>query len=426
MLGIDTEPATMINPSREPWRAGALNGHRSADGGQEDETLRQLSLLIVDDQDANVTLLARQLAGAGYANVRGTTDPTLVFDMCRREQPDLLLLDLHMPRLDGFQIMARLKPLLAENRLPILVLSGDLSPEARRRALSLGASDFLSKPLDPIEVLLRVHNLLETHHLHMQLERRNELLSRHLTERTMLMERFRDANIQLETANQAKNRFLANMSHELRAPLNAILGYTELLLMKGTEPLTGKQSSQLQIVQSSGQHLLSLIDDLLDLARIEAGKTELKIEPVDCRGLLNEVAAWLAPLADTKQLRFSVTAEAELRISSDRRVLKQIMLNLAGNAVKFTQHGEVRIGATRAERAGTGITRFTVADTGCGVDAADQQRLFEPFEQIGPSRHQGTGLGLAICQTLARLIGATIACESEPGKGSLFTLEIPD
>jgi putative two-component system response regulator len=211
-----------------------------------DKTLRELRILIVDDEQANVTLLERLLRRAGYSRIESTTDPTLVFGLCERAKPDLLMLDVHMPHLDGFEVMSQLQPLLAGDRIPILLLTGDATAEARRRALSLGARDFLNKPLDQVEVLLRVDNLLET----------------------------RGLQLQLEHQNRAKDRFLASVSHELRTPLNAILGFSGTLLMGLPGPINGEQAKQLRTVQSSAKHLLSLINDLLDLARIEAGNPE--------------------------------------------------------------------------------------------------------------------------------------------------------
>ena len=239
----------------------------------------------------------------------------------------------------------------------------------------------------------------------------------------------RDVNVELEAADVAKNRFLANMSHELRTPLNAILGFTGTMLMELPGPLTDEQAKQLRTVQANGKHLLSIINDLLDLGRIESGKIELKIEPIGCGELAEEVVLGVRPLAEQKGIDMAwVAPEDYLEVRSDRRSLSQILINLTNNAIKFTDEGRVRLEVSRRSENGASAVRFSVIDTGRGIDPKDQQKLFAAFEQIQASsaaRHEGTGLGLYICQRLAVLIGGVITFESKLGKGSTFTLELP-
>jgi signal transduction histidine kinase len=246
--------------------------------------------------------------------------------------------------------------------------------------------------------------------------------------------RFRDAlretNLRLEAASQAKDRFLASMSHELRTPLNAILGFTGTILMELPGPLNDEQSKQLRTVQTSGRHLLSLINDMLDLAKIESGSAKPRVEPIDCQELLEEVAVGLRPLATEKGLELDVVAATgRLEVHTDRRALSQILINLVNNAIKFTDQGGARLQLSRYDRGQSSFTRFTVTDTGPGIKATDQGRLFAAFEQIDNSTtraSEGTGLGLYICQTLATFIGGAITFESEYGKGSAFTLELSE
>jgi protein-histidine pros-kinase len=209
--------------------------------------------------------------------------------------------------------------------------------------------------------------------------------------------------------------------------LNAILGFTGTLLMGLPGPLNEVQTKQLRTVQTSGRHLLSLINDLLDLARIESGKLDLRPESIDCDELLNEVAVGLKPLAAEKGIGLEVCTPDPSLVHTDRRSLRQILINLANNAIKFTDDGAVRLELSRqSDDAGT-VTRFTVIDTGCGIKAEDQEQLFAAFQQIGSegaNPYEGTGLGLYISQTLATAIGAEIAFRSEFGTGSTFTLEL--
>ena len=250
---------------------------------------------------------------------------------------------------------------------------------------------------------------------------------RDVTERKRFEAELREANVQLEAASRAKDRFLANMSHELRTPLNAILGYTGTLLMGLPGPLNEVQTKQLRTVQTSGKHLLSLINDLLDLARIESGKIEMRAEPIECRDLLEDIAVGLRPLADAKAIELEVVAATGRIVNCDRRALRQILINLANNAIKFTDRGVVRLILTREPDDRGAVVRFSVADTGCGIQTSDQARLFAAFEQVGGEGahpYEGTGLGLYICKTLATLLDAAIGFESEFGRGSVFTLEL--
>jgi protein-histidine pros-kinase len=253
---------------------------------------------------------------------------------------------------------------------------------------------------------------------------------RDVTERKRFERALREKNLELEKANLAKDRFLAGMSHELRTPLNAIIGFTGTLLMRLPGPLTADQEKQLRTVQSSARHLLSLINDLLDLARIESGKVELHLEPVACQAIVEDVATALRPSAEAKGLEFSAAVTPpDLVVRADRRALSQILLNLTSNAIKFTESGRVSLTVGRRREGGRGVTEFRVSDTGVGIRAEDQARLFEAFTQVDASRtrrHEGTGLGLHLSRKLAELLGGQISCRSEFGQGSTFTLLLAD
>ena len=249
---------------------------------------------------------------------------------------------------------------------------------------------------------------------------------RDITERKRFENALQEKNVELANANQAKDRFLATMSHELRTPLNAIIGFTGTLLMKLPGPLTGDQEKQLRTIQTSGRHLLSLINDLLDLAKIESGKVQLKLESVPCDGVLEEVATALRPSAEMKGLKLeTVIPDRSITVLADRRALSQILLNLANNAIKFTENGSVRLGICQRQENGSATTEFSVVDTGAGIRQEDQARLFQAFSRANTEntrRTEGTGLGLHLSQRLAELLGGHIALESEHGKGSRFTL----
>ncbi|MDR7296380.1 signal transduction histidine kinase [Pelomonas aquatica] len=231
-----------------------------------------------------------------------------------------------------------------------------------------------------------------------------------------------------EAANRAKSQFLAGMSHELRTPLNAVLGYAQLLTMEGG--LTERQARGLDTIHESGQHLLALINDILDLARIEAGRTELNVAPVNLADLLQTVVNLMRVKTDEKQLAFAFDAAAGLpeAVLADERRLRQVLLNLLGNAIKFTDAGTVTLRAA-AELQGPAQVRLRleVEDTGVGMRPDDLDRIFEPFEQVGDAQRRsgGTGLGLAITRALVNDMGGQVQVRSEPGRGTCFRVELP-
>jgi PAS domain S-box-containing protein len=248
--------------------------------------------------------------------------------------------------------------------------------------------------------------------------------ARDVTERTRFEQKLWQKTVELEQASLAKDIFLASMSHELRTPLNAIIGFTGTLLMKLPGPLNEEQEHQLRTVQSSGRHLLSIINDLLDLAKIESGKVELKLEQVDCRRVVDDVVQSLRPLAENKGLVLEAELpDGEVRANSDRRALGQILINLVNNAIKFTEAGKVRVSLVPAR--GGAPAQIRVSDTGPGIPEPDQERIFHAFERgagAGVRGDEGTGLGLHISQKLADLLHARITVESLPGSGATFAV----
>ncbi|MFN9475098.1 PAS domain S-box protein [Acidovorax sp.] len=250
---------------------------------------------------------------------------------------------------------------------------------------------------------------------------------RDVTERKRFEQALRDKNLELENAALVKDRFLASMSHELRTPLNAIIGFTGTLLMRLPGPLNTEQEKQLRIVQTGARHLLSLINDLLDVAKLGDGKHSLQLETTDCRSVVEEVAATLGPDAQRKGLAFVVSMPGQAVLAhTDRRALTQVAINLVGNAIKFTDRGRVLVQLDAPDPASPRLS-LRVQDTGPGIPLADQARLFEPFSRVegAERRQEGSGLGLHLSRRLAQALGGDIILHSQPGEGSTFILDLP-
>jgi PAS domain S-box-containing protein len=252
---------------------------------------------------------------------------------------------------------------------------------------------------------------------------------RDISERKQSELALQEKNVELAKAVATKDRFLAGMSHELRTPLNAIIGFTGTMLMKLPGPINDEQGKQLRMVQSSARHLLSLINDLLDLTRIESGKVELEVAPMPCRELIDEVLSSFKPQARSKglALEFEPTAE-NLTVSSDRRAVQQILMNLVHNAIKFTNNGTVLVRLARSMVGTRACATISVSDTGIGIGSEQRGHLFQAFSQLDGNalrQFEGTGLGLHLSRKLASLLQGEILFDSEYGKGSVFTLALP-
>lgn len=251
-------------------------------------------------------------------------------------------------------------------------------------------------------------------------------LERQAEELADLAEKYSEEKTRAEAANQAKSSFLANMSHELRTPLNAIIGFSEIMRSEMFGPLGGeKYQSYCKDIHQSGQYLLDVINDVLDMSKIEAGRIRLTIEEVRLGRFLNDAMRVVSARAEDKQLELTSDIAKGIRVKADQRLLKQIVLNLLSNAVKFTpEGGRIRVRA----RANGGIVRIAIVDTGIGIPKAALAKLGRPFEQVESQltkSHQGSGLGLAIAKSLSELHGGTMRIRSTPGKGTMVLLRLP-
>ena len=326
-------------------------------------------------------------------------------------------------RVDGATLRRIARQLVRQRRVqqwPLLIESYDQRPlwielSARLVPVEAGA---------PRRIEGMVSDISLRHLAEEELKRHRDHLEELVQERTLELS---EAKQRAEAANQSKSRFLATMSHEFRTPLNAILGFTQLLQMDASIGLP--QQGKVALIRDSGEHLLGLIADVLDMASIEAGKVRLQLQPLDLRALLEVVADSVRIRAEQKRLHFDTELDGTLpaRVLADGQRLRQVLLNLLSNAVKFTDHGEVVLSVRQLAREGTrSRLRLAVRDTGIGMSAEQVGRLFQPFEQVSEASRRvgGTGLGLSISQELVRLMGGRISVHSVAGQGSEFAVEV--
>ncbi|SHG40765.1 hybrid sensor histidine kinase/response regulator [Massilia sp. CF038] len=435
----------------------------------------QFEILIVEDSPTQAERLRRLIQSRSY-RVRVAANGRLALALLREHRPHLVLSDIIMPELNGYELCRAIKEDPELRDIPVILVTALNDPKDIIRGIECGADNFIRKPYAEEYLLSRISHMLvnqklreaqstegialylgeQKHFIHagrqqildllistyeqavqvnseLQARERqvielNMRLAHHAAELEAINREIALKNLELAEASRMKSAFIANMSHELRTPLNAIIGFTGALLMKLPGPLTPDQDKQLNTIRTSARHLLSLINDILDVAKIESGKVTLTLERVQCQDLVGQTIDSLRPLAAQKGLELSVALPSEpVVVDSDKRALTQIIINLVNNAIKFTDTGAVKVTLSQRLEEGQLVTEFAVADTGAGIKAEDQPKLFQAFSQLDSTstRHaEGAGLGLYLCQNLANLLGGKLFFHSEFGQGSTFILAL--
>ncbi|RKZ50897.1 MAG: hybrid sensor histidine kinase/response regulator [Candidatus Parabeggiatoa sp. nov. 3] len=407
-----------------------------------------ITVLIVDDNKNNLFSLHTLIKEYINVNILEAQSGHAALAILLEKRVDLIILDVQMPEMDGFETAKAIRARKKTRHIPIVFLTAAYkSREFQQKGFAIGAADYLTKPIDTPQLINRIQSyqrFIEQNRQHkIDLESKvhertadlleaNQLLKQEITERLRIEEALNDAKEVAETANLAKSQFLANMSHELRTPLNAIMGYTEMLKENAEELEHLEQDDcipDLEKVHTAAKHLLGLINGVLDISKIEAGKMELFVERVDLEILINEVVSTIQPLIEKNANTLEIDyPDNEGNIQTDQTKLRQMLLNLLSNATKFTEMGTIRFKIERQVKNDGDWIIFSIADEGIGMTEAQLQKLFQPFNQADASttrRYGGTGLGLAITKHFAEMMGGTLEVKSEFGIGSTFMISLP-
>ncbi len=370
-------------------------------------------ILVVDDEE-----MIRETAGAfmeklGY-DCEAVEDAERALGLLSEQSFDLVISDISMPGMDGIQLMKEVRA--SHPDLAFMIMTGYTVDYSYAEIIAAGASDYVHKPFDLKELKAKIERIDREKGILAELQESNDQLE-------TAIERANQMAVQAELASLAKSEFLANMSHEIRTPLNGVIGFTDMLL---DTQLTEEQTDYASTIKRSGEALISLINDILDFSKIEAGQMDLEEIDFDPEVLCHDVCDLIRPKVDGKNIEIlcRIGDDVPARIKGDPHRFRQVLVNLMGNASKFTEEGEVVLGLeTEQEKDGEVGFHVTVSDTGIGIPEAKLATIFEPFEQADGSttrKYGGTGLGLSICKKISELMEGNVWADSKVGKGTCF------
>ncbi len=392
------------------------------------EPASPVQILLVDDHPENLLALEAVLSDESYQLVKASSGHEALRKVLQGDFA-VIVLDVHMPDMDGLETAKYIKMRERSRDTPIIfITAADQDPAVYFSAYALGAIDYIRKPFVPEMLKSKIDGFVRLHRSNMKLQLQKELLH----QQTMDLEK---ANIEVHAASLVKTRFLATMSHEIRTPLNGVIGVADLLL--GTQ-LDDEQRMYVETIKSSGDSLLRMLNDILDFAKMETGKLNLSDSPFDLHATVMETMDLFQAKARLKgvELILDLSPEVDNLVSGDEARLRQIFMNLIGNAVKFTNKGSVSIimrpytpaKPSADTSAPVQWVEFEITDTGEGIPPGREEELFRPFTQLSPymtRNHDGTGLGLSICKLLVELMGGNIRFEhAASGQGATFIFTV--
>jgi signal transduction histidine kinase len=392
-----------------------------------------LSILLVDDDEVDRLTVKRALQKSELqVNLTEVVKGEEALAILKQKQFQIILLDYRLPDADGLSLIHEIREL--EIDTPSIVLTGQGDELIAVEIMKAGAADYLSKNIISSELLTKsINNAIRVYRAELaaklanrKLKQTNELLILKNQELERQKHQIKLQNIQLQQSYRLKSEFLATMSHELRTPMNAIMSFSQLLLRQYPAPLSSQQTEIVQRIFNNSQNLLNMIEEILDFSKIESGKFELSCEELDLENLVNLTVEELRSLVLTKQLNLTTDCQiTNSLIISDRNCLKRILINLLGNAIKFTQEGAISV---KISEINPDTIEIAISDTGIGIAPEHLQTIFQAFRQIDQSltrKYAGTGLGLAITDSLVKMLDGNITVTSELGKGSTFQVQIP-
>lgn len=418
--------------------------------------IEQYSILLVDDDEVDRMTVKRALKKARFPvllteveNGRSALSAlqareSLLFSSFGTEESqeqvicgdeiifDAVLIDYRLPDIDGLKLISEIKQ--SDLHLPLIVLTGQGDEQLAVEMMKAGAADYLVKGnIQPHNLAKAINTAIRLSKAEQSVEIANRRLRASndlLVQKNHTLEtqqrRIKEQNQKLKEAYNLKSEFLATMSHELRTPMNAIMGFSQLLLRQYPDSLTDSQGNLVERILHNSQNLLTMINEMLDFSKIEAGKLDISPQEFNLSPLLLLTVEEVRSLAMQKQLELTASIElADGILYQDSSFIKRAIINLVSNSIKFTETGKIEVRAWEAE---PNFIAISVKDTGMGIAVNDRKKIFQAFRQVDQSftrHHAGTGLGLAITQSLIAMMKGSIELESEVGKGSCFTIKIP-
>jgi signal transduction histidine kinase len=393
----------------------------------------KLKILVIDDDEVDRIAVRRSLIKAGVNMELWEEDNgNSALASLSKSSYDCVLLDYRLPDTDGLTLIQNIHS--QGIKVPLVVLTAQGDEQIAVELMKAGATDYLSKSRLSPEILTQVlRNAIRVYRAEMQaalatqqLRERNELLKKKNQELEAQRQQIELQNLKLKEADKLKSQFLATISHELRTPMNAIIGFSQLLLRPKCGELTLKQKDMIERILNNSKHLLMLLNEVLDFSKLEARRLELRPEIFNLLPLINSTVEEISSLAEEKNLSLVVNIDLQNPlVFNDSIRIRQILMNLLSNAIKFTEYGSV--GVEVKELSGNKV-QLAVWDTGIGIAASDMEHIFEAFRQLDQSttrKYPGTGLGLPIISALVQMMGGKISVESQLGQGSIFRIELP-